>query len=50
MNRLLTVKCIDFYVFKYIMNRLLITDFVNKKDINTGVFDVENCCKTFDNF
>jgi hypothetical protein len=32
------------------MNNVLITDFVDKKDINSVIFDVENCCKNSDKF
>jgi len=32
------------------MNNLLITDFVDKKDINSAIFDVKNCCKNSDKF
>jgi len=32
------------------MNNMLITDFVDKKDINSAIFNVENYCKNSDKF
>ena len=50
MNRLLTWNIFVFQCFDDFMNNMLITDFVDKKDINNVIFDVENCCKNSDKF
>jgi len=50
MNRLLTRNIFVFQCFDDFMNNVLITDFVDKKDINSVIFGVENCCKNSDKF
>jgi hypothetical protein len=50
MNKLLDIKSFIYQYVQYFTNKLLITDFVNKKDTNNGHFYVENRCKTFCKF